>query len=237
MPFTIFQKYRKIDATEMNDNFYHCFQGDWLPRGGVSLTATTGVYDLGSDVYRWNNVYVQNLEITGELPRCFNLIDETTLTDTATTIDITGLNGDTDEIYIIQYRITHDNIPASATQLRLGLNEDSATNYGYQRLRANGAVIDASRSTLQNAMNLALMRTFTSTTYFTSGEIILFSKSGNERVAISDCARGISDDYMEGIRLGGSVWDNTIDTLTSLQFYWNSGSMATYTNIKVWAKR
>ena len=94
MAYTLLEKGHTVSATDFDNNYKHVGQGHLLPHGGSLLEETTGVYDLGSDAYKWNDVHVQNLEIQsgGEVQHCMNLIAETTLTTTATSIEFTGLN-------------------------------------------------------------------------------------------------------------------------------------------------
>ena len=103
MSFTVFQNNTTHDAIEVNDNFYHIAQGDFIPRTGVSLTAdVTGLIDLGSSSYKWDSLYA-NAIVAGSVSGIgiWNLITTVILSASSSDINITGLNGDTDGIYMI----------------------------------------------------------------------------------------------------------------------------------------
>ena len=67
MSFNILANSYTAWANQINDNFYHIAQGDRIPRGGNSLTATDAAYDLGSSTGAWNNLFCNTLNINNPL--------------------------------------------------------------------------------------------------------------------------------------------------------------------------
>lgn len=53
----------KARATQVNNNF-DVFRGHILPVSAVTQTASDGLYDLGSNEYRWRNLYTTGLDST-----------------------------------------------------------------------------------------------------------------------------------------------------------------------------
>lgn len=73
MSFTVLSNGQLTDAIQVNNNFYHIRQGSLLPMGAATMASTTGVYDLGSISYQWNNLYAKAIPaghtftVSGEL--------------------------------------------------------------------------------------------------------------------------------------------------------------------------
>jgi hypothetical protein len=61
MTFRIFQNSTTADASDSNDNFYHIAQGTITPLQGTLLGNTTSTLDLGSETYKWNNLYINSI--------------------------------------------------------------------------------------------------------------------------------------------------------------------------------
>jgi hypothetical protein len=101
--YKIFQKGTTISADHMNDNFKYVGANDFRPLGDTTLVPTTGAYDLGSDVYRWKNVYALDITATTVEVGGYTLynIANYTITSPVSSIEFTGLNGDVDAAYKI----------------------------------------------------------------------------------------------------------------------------------------
>ena len=231
MAYTLLEKGHTISATDFDNNYKHVGQGDLLPRGGTLLETTDGAYDLGFESYKWNDVHVQNLEIQsgGEVQHCMNLIAETTLTATASSIEFTGLNGETDEIYEIIC-----NLKAYATTAaRLYLNEDSLTsNYGFQYIFESGAGITAARSLAYNGIYLVVIGYDTTTALYTKAKFTTYANN-DPKLFLGKINSNVGDTYIREFWQAGYVWNNT-DTLTSMKF---TGNFDPGTNIQIWSKR
>ena len=236
MPFTTFTKNTTISAAEITGNFDHIGAGDMLPRGGTSLSPTTGVYNIGSDSFKWNDVFATNINITGELSQCINLIAETTLSVTASNIEFTGLNGDTDVIYLIRAYIV---ATTTALEIYAIFNNDSATaSYGWQYLIGYGTAVGAGRFTTWDGISLTYTGPDTTTSNLAYSESIIYAKTGNERLVIVESIDMCDATYIGRIVFKGAIWNNTTSTITSLKIL-NSGGVnfAAGTNIQLWAKK
>ena len=236
MPFTTFTKNTTISAAEITGNFDHIGAGDMLPRGGTSLSPTTGVYNIGSDSFKWNDVFATNINITGELSQCINLIAETTLSVTASNIEFTGLNGDTDVIYLIRAYIV---ATTTALEIYAIFNNDSATaSYGWQYLIGYGTAVGAGRFTTWDGISLTYTGSDTTTSNLAYSESIIYAKTGNERLVIVESIDMCDATYIGRIVVKGAIWNNTTSTITSLKIL-NSGGVnfAAGTNIQLWAKK
>jgi len=233
--YTSFIKLTTISADDMNNNFNHCFAGDWLPLSGATLTTdTTETLDMGSQTDAWNTLYCNNLNIDGEITKAFNLIAEVTLSATASAIEFDGLNGDKDEVYLIVGRIKATTGMATVS---LFINEDSNTsNYGRQYLTAQSSAASAFRDTSFNGMSMTYIDgglTTTSKNAFFS--VVLYSKAGNERLGIVESQYRSEGTFVGDTTLIGVIWNNTASTVTTLKFS-GSASFEADTNIQIWAK-
>ena len=229
MPYILLEKGHTISADDFNNNYYHVGQGHLTPKSGTLLEETTGLYDLGSNAYRWNDVHIQNIELQsgGEIPKCMHIIAEVTLTATASSIEFTGLNGETDKIYEIIC-----NLKGYATgSTALIFNSDSATNYGYQLIYVLGTTITAARN---NASNIFLGWLFLNTTtgQYIKNHIICYANN-NIKLILQKDADSIGDTYIRAQHIYGQVWNNS-ETLTSMKF---NGHFSPNTHIEIWAKR
>ena len=225
MAFTIVYKGQTISATDFNDNFYHIAQGNLLPRGGNSLEATTGVYDLGSISYNWNNVHVQNVNLNGELQNAMNLIAEVTLTATSSVIDITGLNGEADEIYEVIVLSVLNTIGSGFFYF----NGDSATNYGFQYFLAIATTTIEYRGVI-NSFYIGYVDT--ATARYSKSNFIIYANS-SIKLCLAKEGRANINAVIRDFVAWGFVWNNSA-TLTSMKFtgYFDPG-----TNVQIWAKR
>ena len=228
MAFTIFYPDTTVSAADMNANFQHIGNGNWLPRGGSSLDATTGVYDLGSASYPWNNVYIHTLNVSGySNTNSWNMVSSVTLSSTATSIEFTGLSGDV-------LRITGNILFSSPGTLTTGadyffyFNGDSGTNYGETgRYNATGTLYLAKdTSTAGFALGAYTLGS-------SSFEYMLYSRTGGERMALAKYCLvrqngEINIDFQTAL-----IWNNTSATITSFKF---SGSFPfdPGTAIQVW---
>lgn len=229
MAYTLFEKGHTVSAVDFDNNYKWVGQGHLLPKGGAFLEETTGAYDLGSDTYRWNNVHVQNLEIQsgGEVQHCMNLIAEATLTSTATSIEFTGLNGETDEIYEIICNIKMNTSGANY----LYLNSDSTTNnYGYQYFIGYSTTVSANRG--MHSLGIRIGNANSTTTIYNKLHLICYAKN-SVKLFLNNELRSVINTYVGYCMKWGCVWNNSA-TLTSMKFI---GSFDPDTNIQLWTKK
>jgi len=224
MAYTLLEKWHTGSAVDMNNNFQHVGAGSMLPLGGNSLEATTGAYDLGSDSIRWNNAYINTVNLgSGTVNRCMNMIAEVTLTATASSIEFTGLNGEEDVIYeIIANTTLYTN-----SNVNLYFNNDSATaNYGRQYILGQSIAVSAARETSGKSWYLG------SQLKYNKSNVIIYANN-NIKLGLDSGCWGVSLTAVTYIIKTGYIWNNPA-TLTSMKFtgYFNPG-----THIELWAKR
>jgi hypothetical protein len=229
--FTILANGNPTDATEVNNNFYHVAQGSRLPMGGVSLAATTLAYDLGTTTAYWNNLFVNNIycnSITTANKSLWTLVSEVNLTATASSIEFTGLNGDT----AIEYKIDIVGKSDGSVIISLIINGDSATNYGYQQLYAQNTSINAGRSSL----NYLYVGSVADINYDSFSQVILNSKTGNMRMCNCMFNGGCLSTLVYDLTCRSNVWNNTTSTVTSLKFYVTGKYLINGTKIFLWKR-
>ncbi len=188
--FTVFQPYHIIEASQFNDNFSIIGEGDWLPRGGTILDPSTSIYDLGSTSYRWNNLFVNTLNIMGNNNEGYwNLVAEVKVTSPTSRIDITGLNH---KLYWIIAELKGDYFG------KLYFNYDSGTNYGRLYVEYYAPWLELVNYFTQSAQYLPLTESFNAT---------LYAEPTTEKLFL----------YTDYLILGSGVWNSTA-TLTSISF-------------------
>lgn len=128
-----------------------------------------------------------------------------------TTLTISGLDGDTDEEYILESKMVNGYNGVATANLKI--NNDGGTNYGYQYFDGTDSTATAARGTAAflNALGYGTVLGGVSLTAFR-----IFAKSGFVRTVINERCGGISGTTVtEAIKFGQS-WNNTADNITSL---------------------
>ena len=249
MSFKTFVYDEYIIADEFNDNFSWIGGGDWLPRGGSGLAPSDSVYDLGSQTYKWNNIYAHTLDIDGNANTGhWNKIAEVTLTATSQEIEFTGLNIDLCKIICNSSLFIANTLgPEQTATLNLYINNDSGTNYG-QLYITGKENIATSITALQaqtsiNLLKFHIVQFANDTTIFS--EIDLCSKFNlNKNIIYKSfsCPEGLNY-RIEYCFLGSAIYNSTA-TLTSIKFIISytpgaAGSVSCAfginTNIQIWS--
>lgn len=238
MSFYIFANGNTASAYEMTENFKWGGAGDRLPRGGVSLTATNAVYNIGASTATWDDVFCDYLEIANSVYGSYNLwvfLDEVTLSATASSIEFTGLNGDSQTEYMIHIYYTKN----TQSSLHMIFNGDSAANYGGQRLDFY-AVNSITADRTQGATEIIICHDiYLSTGANDFSTIKIFSKTNTERISIIKEHNSFHPTGLFGGRgfFSSCVWDDTTSTITSIKFYsTETNGMETGTTIKIWGR-
>jgi len=138
-------------------------------------------------------------------------IYETTLTEAATSITISGLDGNTDILYELEMRVVNGYNGGANCLLRC--NNDTGANYGRQEVNGNNATAGATRSTNHTGIYFANCDALGNVS---QGEIKLYAKSGYIRTAILNRSCAIATTTVSIIQLAGYSWNNTADNITSL---------------------
>lgn len=170
----------------------------------------------------------------GKIKGCFQQIYSNTLSAPATSVTITGLDGDTDVLYRLVFRgVNNYN---GAASVGLTFNGDSGTNYGYQRLYGSDAASGADRYTAISGFSIGNYGVLNDKTF---SEVLVYAKSGYVRTGILNDAWNINGTTISAILLKGFVWNNTATNMYSMTIdtagYANG--LGTGTVIELWAYR
>jgi hypothetical protein len=155
----------------------------------------------------------------------WQLIYDNTLTATATSLDITGLDGNKACLYRLVTRL----VANGATQLQYRFNDDSGANYGRQYLRGNDTTVEASRDT-GLTQGYAIIQS-TADTRLGMSDSLMYVKSGFNRVIIDNATGSITGTTVTQVEINGETWNNTADNITKLSVI---GGLGIGTHISLW---
>lgn len=136
---------------------------------------------------------------------------ETTLVAAATSHTISGLDGDTDETWLLDMRIVQGY--NGSTYFGLRPNNDSGANYGYQRLRGGSTTIAAVRGTLSSLLLSSNGGALGAVVHI---QCVIHAKSGFVRTAVSIDGGPAVTTTVDYASLIGLSWNNSADNITSL---------------------
>lgn len=173
-----------------------------------------------------------NIDIVGDLTTNghWRLLTESTVSSAITSLTISGLNGNFDEMYKVSCRLVSD---TGGADIMMRFNGDSGSNYGYQYLLGSNTSITAVRGTA-NGISLT-GTTVADNTYYS--ESIIYAESGATRTVLSSEIRHIAGMTINSIILFPSVWNNTVDNITSIGFSGIANDLSAGSNIQIWRKR
>ena len=144
---------------------------------------------------------------------------------------VTGLNGDVDEEYKMNMFLSH--CPEGNNAILVCPNNDTASNYRYQRFYATGASPGADSGTATGLYSLAYAGTTTSS----RGEMTLIAKTGHPRTAKTSINMLVNSTTVTYVQNGSTLWTDTSSNITSLVFLTQSGyTMDVGTYLSVWKK-
>ncbi len=162
----------------------------------------------------------------------WRLIYETDVTTATTSVNVTGLDGDVDKEYMFLVRIVG---AGTGCTLLVRPNNDSATNYGDQRVSGVGTgTAGASRDTAATGLVLA---TAQNPGDVGTGTGFLLAKSGYARIMNSINSDTVSGTTVTGASQHASVWNNTGTNITSLAFASAASCIGAGSHIEIWARR
>jgi len=160
-------------------------------------------------------------------------IYETTLTEAATSITISGLDGNTDILYELECRFV-SNFSGGASGIQLRFNNDSGTNYGQQYCYGNDSTAGAGRDTPVDGLQIGHC---SSNGWSSFVNALYYVKSGYVRTGLINTINSIYATTNTTIVLRGDVWNNTADNITSLVIYGNTNVLGIGTYIRLKALR
>lgn len=170
------------------------------------------------------------LDVQGSITGAWEKIYENELTGATNSVTVSGLAGNTDQVYkvITKFRNNYN----GTTQFYILLNNDSGANYGVQEVLGQDSTASASHFTALTYFG----QTASYTQYNLSlTESLIYAKSGYTRTMLTnDCMDLGGTTILRAISRGFS-WDNSGDELTSMVFTTDqTDGMATGTVIEVW---
>jgi len=229
MAFTVLQKYTTITTSEINDNFYHIACGSWLPRGGTLLDTTNGVYDLGSDNYRWENAYINNVNTSN--------ITLESISDSIVLIGSHEINGANTATSRISFSINGDAYdfleisvftPAQGSKNYLSFNGYSNLSCSYYEISFVDTTIIHSNNSSYAPVISASSTTNTANIY---SVVNCNTKTGGYRNMKSATMMTSDSDVVSYSQIAICYFTNTSSTITTLVF---TGSFNTGASIKIW---
>lgn len=131
---------------------------------------------------------------------------------TASSIAITGLNGDVDK----EYQLISKNVQgySGASGVYVDFNGDTGANYGYQYIMGLSSNSSAGRATDQNNLiNICFNRALGDSSL---SETNIYSKSGNVRTAINKLLDGADVTTITSISMWGYAYSDTTNNIASI---------------------
>lgn len=149
---------------------------------------------------------------------CWVKVFETTITGSAAnSVDITGLNGDTDDKYLILAFIKNDDT-SDVNSYRLQFNNDTGNNYGYQYLHARGSSELGSRRTEVSAILSGTSGDADNDDRLCMARMLVHARSETNRIVqVQSLGRAGDGTAMDRYSIITGVWDNNTDELTSMK--------------------
>jgi len=210
MPFNIIYPLTSMDAEDVNQNFLHIGQGTIYPRDASSKMQTKNdTYNLGSSTTTWKNLNCYNIffdSLTStdhSLPYVILNYEVQTIT---TRIEISGLNGDSNDPYeiYIYFKMT----TGSIEPICLYFNGDTTTSKVTQYLYNVGINIFPGTDTGTNYNFICYGNGFL--------KARINSKTGYNKTCEIFCVTLDANDSFERVEFKTISLNDSITTLTSL---------------------
>lgn len=222
--YKVFQKGTTITAFQMNDNFRYVGSIDLMPLGSTTLIPTSGVYDLGSDVYRWRNISIEDFTAaTVEInANSFYKIAEYVLSAPVTSIEFSGLSGDSDNLYkIIGTFYVQTQTAGLTSRVLCILNGVSSVSYFSTEMLTgtSGSFSYSDNTTTAASISRAYHGTLFETTFF--------SKTNSNRDGLTrftNYARNASTTSAPTGGISSFIYFNTGTAISSIKLYLTTGN-------------
>lgn len=239
MSFRIIKNSTTADPNDVNNNFYHIMRGDFLPKGGDRLDYTDGVYDLGNTNYRWNDFHVNNVyaSTTFSEETTWKLIADVYLSGTASTIQISGLDGEDVDEYMFFGRVLS---VQTNSALYIILNEATSSSYSYFHSICPLTTITSDNQQGVDLIylgNVALTGTgdnvFFFQTNFNTNEV----GTGDRRPFLINYVNGAKGANIHEFRNIAAGWLTTGSTVSSIELIGGiTDTFGTDTHVQLWGK-
>ena len=240
--FRILYDSTTADAADLMDNYYHVFKGSIEPKKGVYLRPTTSVCNVGSDTYKWNNAFIDKLNVdsvtyTGSITssKIWELCYSLEVLSTTARIEISGLNGDS----FTAYRLVMNYFDTSGENyIHINGNSGSSTHEKSQYTAIGDGSYIGSMSFTSFAFSLYSAGDIDSR-YRNHLNMILYPKTGSIRLmlfsnmAVHGSVYSSSGAYSIG---GGFYISNTSSTIMSIVIVPNTNYISTGTSIRLYRR-
>ena len=225
------------DSSDMNDNFSELAAGSITPRSsaGASFVATNSVHDLGTTTARYNTLYSKDIHfdtINDQNGYLWKLITSFSLTSSALSYEVTGLNGDDYNEMMIICNNTFNTQTASSVYMFF--NTDSGTTYNYQEVEGRGSSIFTDKGRIDYGFEVGTHNFYTKTSSFFNA--ICYTKTGRDRQMFAKYCKIASSTTVFSIHATSYLWVNTVDTLTSIKVISSYAQFVDGTVFQVWAR-
>jgi len=234
LTFRIFVNSTTADASDTNDNYYHIGQSSRLPMGGSLLANTTGVYDLGSSSYKWeefnvNSCTYDTLDANGIT---WEYLTRTVVDTAASEIEFSGL----DSADAIEYLCIFKFISDTSTAAIIGFHANDSTYTAFAGVCLLGTPTTGAAYTI-TAASLGNTTAPTITSLYTFGFLRFHCDSNTFQGFHFLSMSGAGETYVDRLGDGfGYLSSTTAATVTSLTFVISSGNFQTGTYIELWAR-
>ena len=170
-----------------------------------------------------------NIEAKGNIGGAWQLIDEQILTSNVQNVTFSGLDGDSDSIYMILAK-QKKNTSSSAPTSYIYFNSATAS-CGRQYLTGNGTTVTSGRDT-RNGFDI----NYATANTVSFGSTLIYAKKDTIKTGLSFYSASVSSSDVDFMSLFGQVWNDTSTNITSLQWHSDdaTGGLASGSIIQLW---
>lgn len=171
------------------------------------------------------------LNVQGNIKGTWQKIYSNILSSAATSITISGLNGNGDALYRLITRHVNGYSGSSGTLMSFN-NDTTNSHYGYQFIGGSNSTVWAGRDTSDRYY---IVSNDTALNDISFSDSLIYAKSGKGRLMLSDFSYKNVGTTVNVSQHLGSIWNNTADNLTSIEFTNNhTNGIGAGTVIELW---
>ncbi len=161
--------------------------------------------------------------------KSWRLIYETDLVSATTNINVTGLNGNADKVYMVLARFV--NTTGAGASYYLQPNGEDAT-FGYLFVGGSGGPPGSGNAT---SPGFYICSALASTSCEITGTV--YAQTGAARVFIAQQIYSVTPGNVGGFQNVATSWSNTGSNITSLTVFASTNSMGAGSHIEIWGRR
>ena len=181
------------------------------------ITAGADNINIGSRIILLKKVHNDGMKTGTLTPNkiegAWERIYDSTLSSAATSVTISGLEGNTDVLYRLIVRSVKG---TNSGNNAIRPNSDSGNNYGSQYLKGQNTTASSLRGTADNYIYLG---TTTNADDMAMSDTLIYAKSGYERTILALIVSAVNGTTVDTTQIQGNSWNNTADEITSLLVY------------------